>query len=221
LIIFRSKLREHAGQDLQSKVLFIAQSVGTTLQYADFVVQSLDKAEGDFVLWLAVGSDAIPVSFNHVSEVLVGLQALSFELRAPVAIRKALGIERIVGQKRQSLALHRATLTALNPTNFDVEYDAKGATRQISHLPPHTIVEAAMHRPASPTVRFFARRAKVTTRVCGSPKRPRKIAPPRKPGNEYASAKWRRLGVLGIGKSRQIYPHLKRALNPKNIGLAA
>jgi hypothetical protein len=132
-----------------------------------------------------------------------------------------LGIERIVGQERQSLAFHRATLTALNPTNFEVEHDAKRAARQIVHLPPRMVVEAAMHRPAGPTVGFFVRRARVTTRVCGLPKRPRKIAPARKPGNEYASAKWRRLGVFGIGKSCQIYPHLKHASNPMKIGLAA
>jgi hypothetical protein len=80
LIIFRSKLRQHAGQDLQSQVLFVTQSVGATLEYTDFVVQSLDEAERDFVLGLAVGSDAIPVSFDHVSELLVGFQTLPFEL---------------------------------------------------------------------------------------------------------------------------------------------
>jgi hypothetical protein len=31
----------------------------------------------------------------------------------------------------------------------------------------------------------------------------------------------RRLGVFGIGKSCQIYPHLKHASNPMKIGLAA
>ena len=84
MIIFRSKLRQHAGQDLQSKVLFVAKSVGATLKHADFIIQTFDEAERDLILRLAVGGDAIPVSLDHVSEVLVGFQALPFELRPPV-----------------------------------------------------------------------------------------------------------------------------------------
>jgi hypothetical protein len=84
LIIFRSKLRQHARENLQSKVFFVAQSVGAALKHTDFVVQSLDEAERDFVVRFAVGGDAIPVSLDHVSEVLVGFQTLPFELRPPV-----------------------------------------------------------------------------------------------------------------------------------------
>jgi Putative transposase len=143
------------------------------------------------------------------------------ERAAPThVIRKALGIKRIVGQERQSLVSHRATLAASNPTNLDVEQNAKRSARQVPHLPPRAVVEAAMHRPASSTVRFFVRRARVTTRICGSPNWPWTMAPARKPANEYASAKCRRLGVLGIGKSCHIYPHLKYASNPMKIGLA-
>jgi hypothetical protein len=75
LIIFRSKLRQHAGEDLQSKVFLVAKFAGATLKNTDLVVQSFDEAERDFVLGLAVGSDPIPVSLDHVSKVLVGLQA--------------------------------------------------------------------------------------------------------------------------------------------------
>jgi hypothetical protein len=84
LVIFRSKLRQHAGQDLQAKVFLVATSVGATLKDTDLIVQSLDEAERDLVLGLTVGSGAIPVSLDHVSKVLVGLQPLPFELRAPV-----------------------------------------------------------------------------------------------------------------------------------------
>ena len=76
MIIFRSNLRQHAGQDLQPKVFLVAQAVGATLDDADLVVQSFDEAERDFVLGLAVGGDAVPVPLDHVGEVLVGLQAL-------------------------------------------------------------------------------------------------------------------------------------------------
>jgi hypothetical protein len=84
LVIFRSKLRQHAGQYLQSKVFFVAKSVGATLKHTDFVVQSFDEAERDFVLGLAVGSDAVLVSLDHVSEIQLGFQTLPFELRSPI-----------------------------------------------------------------------------------------------------------------------------------------
>ena len=67
-----------------SKVLFVAQSVGATLKHTDFIVQSLDEAERDFVLGFAVRSDAVTVSLNDVSEVLIGFQTLPFELGPPV-----------------------------------------------------------------------------------------------------------------------------------------
>ena len=161
--------------------------------------------------------DRVPVQAQFLGNVLDRRRAT-----APAhVIRKALGVERIVGQERQSLALHRATLAASNPTNLDVELNAERSARQIPHLPPRAVVEAAMHRPARPTVRFFVRRARVTTRICGSPNRPWMMVPARKPGNECASAKWRRLDVFGIRKSCQISPRLKHASNPMKIGLAA
>ena len=40
-----------------------------------------------------------------------------------------------------------------------------------------------------PAARFSTRRAKMTIRVCGLPKRPRLHAPGRNPGNAYASAR--------------------------------
>ena len=40
MIIFRSKLGQHAGQDLQAKVFFIAQPIGSALDDTDFVVQT-------------------------------------------------------------------------------------------------------------------------------------------------------------------------------------
>jgi hypothetical protein len=72
LIIFRSKLRQHAGKNLQSKVLFVAQSVGTALKDTDLVVETLDEAERDFVLGSAVGGESIPVTLDHIGEALVG-----------------------------------------------------------------------------------------------------------------------------------------------------
>src|SRR5260370_19943396 len=75
---------QHTGEDFEPKVLFIAQPVCSSLDDADFVVEPLDEAQRDFVLRFAVGGDAIPMAIDHVGELLVGLQSLPLERRAPV-----------------------------------------------------------------------------------------------------------------------------------------
>ena len=60
------------------------QAVGSALDDADLVVQSLDEAEGDLVLGLAVGGNAVPVPLDQGCELLERLQALPLELGAPV-----------------------------------------------------------------------------------------------------------------------------------------
>ena len=49
------------------------------LHDADLVVHALDESQGDLVLRLAVGRDAVPVPVDHHGELLVGLQALPLE----------------------------------------------------------------------------------------------------------------------------------------------
>src|ERR1700730_14336645 len=66
------------------KVLFIAYSVRASLDDADLVVEPFDEAERDLVLRFAVGGDTVPVAIDHVCELLVGLQSLPLERRAPV-----------------------------------------------------------------------------------------------------------------------------------------
>src|SRR4029450_12149098 len=61
----RSQVWQHAGEDLEPEVLFVAEAVGTTLEHADLVVQALDEAEGDLVLRAAVGRDPVPAAVNH------------------------------------------------------------------------------------------------------------------------------------------------------------
>jgi len=75
---------QHAGEDFEPKVVFIAQPVCSSLDDADFVVEPLDEAQRDFVLRFAVGGDAIPMTVNHVGELFVGLQSLPLERCAPV-----------------------------------------------------------------------------------------------------------------------------------------
>ena len=52
-----SKRREHAGEDLEAEVFFVAQAVGAALEDADLVVEPFDEAERDLVLGFAVGGD--------------------------------------------------------------------------------------------------------------------------------------------------------------------
>ena len=67
-------LRKHAGKDLEAQVLLIAQTIGTALKDADFVVETLDEAEGDFVVGTAIRGNAVPVTVDHLGELLVGLE---------------------------------------------------------------------------------------------------------------------------------------------------
>src|SRR3990167_9491607 len=80
----RSECRQHAGEDLEPEILFIAEPVRAALEDADFVVQPLDEAEGDLVLRAAVGREALPMAINHRGELLVRPEALPLERRAPV-----------------------------------------------------------------------------------------------------------------------------------------
>jgi hypothetical protein len=60
------------------------QSIRAALDDADLVVQTLHESQGDFVLWLAVSSDPVPVTIDDLSELLVGFEPLPLESGAPV-----------------------------------------------------------------------------------------------------------------------------------------
>src|SRR3989442_343279 len=75
---------QHAAEDLEAQVLLIAEAVGPALDDAHLVVEPLDEAEGDLVLGGTVGRDAVPVTLDHLRELLVGLEALPLERLAPV-----------------------------------------------------------------------------------------------------------------------------------------
>ena len=80
----RLELRQHACKNFQSQVFFVAQSVCATLDDADLIVQTFNESERDLVLGLAVGSDSIPMPIDHLSEFLVGFEALPLQARTPV-----------------------------------------------------------------------------------------------------------------------------------------
>jgi hypothetical protein len=79
-----SQFWQHAGEDFQSQVFLIAEAIGAPLDRTNLVVEALDKPQGDLVLGLTVGHDAVPMSLDHAGEPLEGLQALPAQGRAPV-----------------------------------------------------------------------------------------------------------------------------------------
>ncbi len=50
--------------------------ISAPLQNTDLVVETLNKTQRDFILRLTKGSDAVPVSINHQSELFVTSQTL-------------------------------------------------------------------------------------------------------------------------------------------------
>lgn len=43
------------------------------------IVETFNKAKGDFVFYLAEGGNTIPMSLDKLSEVLIGFESLPFE----------------------------------------------------------------------------------------------------------------------------------------------
>src|SRR2546425_8434034 len=85
-----SDRRQHAAEDLEAQVLLVAEAVGPALDDAHLVVEPLDEAEGDLVLGGTVGRDAVPVTLDHLRELLVGLEALPLE-RTGASSRRSAG----------------------------------------------------------------------------------------------------------------------------------
>src|SRR5262249_54644050 len=76
------------GEDLQAKVLFVADAVGPTLQDPDLVVQPLHEAERHFVVRPAIRLDAVPVPLDQLRELPIRRQPLPPERLDP-AIEEA------------------------------------------------------------------------------------------------------------------------------------
>jgi hypothetical protein len=75
---------QHAGQDLQPQVFFVAESISAPLKDADLVVETLHETERDLVLGPAVGGNPVPMSLDHRGKLLIGGQALPAEGFSPV-----------------------------------------------------------------------------------------------------------------------------------------
>ena len=76
--------RQHAAEYFEPEVFLITQPVSPALNHTDLVVESFDEAQRHFVFRLAVSRDTIPMGVDHLSEILVRLQALPLKLIAPV-----------------------------------------------------------------------------------------------------------------------------------------
>jgi hypothetical protein len=102
-------------------------------------------------------------------------------------MRKALGVEGIVGQEVQPLALHFAATSALDAPNLELEIDTRIAAGQIANPTRAPVVPAQVRSTTAAAERFFERRSRVMTRAFGSPKTPRTVGRGRKPGKAYVS----------------------------------
>ena len=71
----KSQFREHGREDFQPQIFLVAQPIRTSLDDSDLLVESLDEAERDLVVWLAVGGDSMPMTLDHLGKFLVRLQA--------------------------------------------------------------------------------------------------------------------------------------------------
>src|SRR3989338_6319 len=65
--VFRS-IRDEGCQDFEAQILLILDSVSPALNDPDLVVESLYKAEGNFVVGMAVTDHAVPVPLNQGGE---------------------------------------------------------------------------------------------------------------------------------------------------------
>src|SRR5574337_783711 len=79
-----SQLRQHRSKDFKSQIFLVPKAVGASLNHSNFVVESLHKSQRHFVLRSAVSRNAIPMTLDHLSKLLVGPEPLPFERRLPV-----------------------------------------------------------------------------------------------------------------------------------------
>ena len=144
--------------------------------------------------------DRLPVKLEFLGDSLDG----GLPAAPPPIVGKTLGIKRVVRQEVEPLALHLPATLAQHATHFDLQKDARVATRQIANAPRPPVVPTSVHSTAATADRFFERRLRMMTRAFGSPKTPRTVGSGRNPGNAYASQSRRgRFAELAIRKSSQ------------------
>jgi hypothetical protein len=112
---------------------------------------------------------------------------------APANVKgKSLGVERVVRQELEALALHLAALATHDAPHLELQEYTQVARCKVPSPTKLPIVPPGMLPSARSATRFFERRTRVTMRACGSPNTPRTSSTGRKPENRYASSKRRR-----------------------------
>ncbi len=156
--------------------------------------------------------DRIPVELQFLGNILDRPRAAA----PPHVMGKALGIERIVGEERELLALHFAAALALYAPYLELEVNARVAAGEIPRAARAPVVPTPVHPCAAAAGRFFERRTRVMTRAFGSPNTPRTVLCGRNPGKAYASHSRRcRFAELAIGRSSQFRAALETASFPR------
>src|SRR5262245_65801890 len=79
-----SQLRQHSSKNLEPQIFFVSQSVGSSLDDTNLVIQSFDEPQRDFVFRSAVSGNAVPMLLDHLRKFLVRSKPLPFERRLPV-----------------------------------------------------------------------------------------------------------------------------------------
>ena len=109
--------------------------------------------------------DRIPVEVEFPGNIHDGGLATA----PPYVVRKALGMEGVVRQEVEPLALHVAATLAQHAPHLDCRKDTCVATRKIANAPRAPAVPARRESTTASENAFFERRTRVMTRAFGSP----------------------------------------------------
>ena len=60
-------------EDLELQIVQVLDSECPALNQPDLVVEAFHESEGDLVIGVAIGGDAIPMALDHGGEILKGL----------------------------------------------------------------------------------------------------------------------------------------------------
>ncbi len=71
-----SQFGQHTGEDFQTEILLIPESIGPSLDGPDLVVEALDETQRHLVLLMAIRLDAVPVAGHHRGELVERIQPL-------------------------------------------------------------------------------------------------------------------------------------------------
>ena len=100
-------------------------------------------------------SSSLTVCQSRCSSSAIAWTVLSRQ-RLPDVEGEPLGVERVVRQPVQPLALHAATPAALDPANREVEVDPPVATGEVADAARPLIVEGAIALARTPRSAFFS-----------------------------------------------------------------